>query len=173
MEQDSNANNTRRSGSSSQNVQGHSGSHLTSPDASFVTTMTSITSPTASTTTDQEQSQHEVLLSQSGTICVSSDDDSRNEEEQQQQSPSTLSQEWLPPATSTPLFAAAATTNVLRSERQIENDLFNNIQKLVQEFLRRPNRQYPYYRIMRWTVGEQPKLEHVLTVVINQPAIIL
>ena len=127
MEDDSNANNTSRSGSSFQDAQGNWYSNLTSPDPSILTTtVTSMTS--ATTPSNQEQSQHEVLVSQSGTICVSSDDDDSGTKEQEQLT-SILSQEWLPPAASTPLFAAA--TNTPRSEREMENDLFNDIQKLV------------------------------------------
>ena len=78
------------------------------------------------------------------------------------------SDEDAPVMTSTPIVTSAP-----RSEQDMEDALFQDMERLVREFLRRPNRQYPYYRIMRWTEGDQPKLEYVLTVVINQPAIIL
>ncbi len=62
----------------------------------------------------------------------------------------------MPSAVSTPLLTTATTTtsSSRRSGREIENELFQNIQNLVREFLRRPNREYPYYRVMRWTIGE-------------------
>ncbi len=52
-----------------------------------------------------------------------------------------MSQEWLPPAASTPVTTTVATTSTHRSERAIENELFRNIENLVREFLRRPNRE--------------------------------
>jgi dsRNA-specific ribonuclease len=70
--------------------------------------------------------------------------------------------------TSTPIVTSAP-----RSDRELEDALFQDIETLVREFLRRPNRRFPYYRIIRWTEGQQPKLEYVLTVVINPPAIVL
>ena len=55
----------------------------------------------------------------------------------------------------------------------MENALFRDIEDLVREFLRRPNREYPYYRIIRWTEGQDPQLEYVITVVINRPVVVL
>jgi hypothetical protein len=112
------------------------------------------------------------------------DDASRHEGQHQQQTQmtNTLSQDWLPPATSTPLLATVvvaaaatdtATRNPHRSEREIENELFQNIQNLIQEFLHRRNRHYPCYQVTRLMMSEQSQLEYILTVVINRPTIIL
>ena len=78
------------------------------------------------------------------------------------------SSEDVPLMTSTPIVTSAP-----RSERDMEDALFGDMENLVREFLRRPDRRYPYYRIIRWNEGEHPKLEYVLTVVINRPAIVL
>jgi hypothetical protein len=136
------------------------------------TTTTAMASMSLSTTSHQEHGERPMAPVQSETICTSSDNDSRNEERYQEEMTSILSQEWLPPATSTPL-SSAVSTNTDRSEREIENDLFHNIEQLVREFVNRPNRQYPYYRVMRWTTDDQQQIEHIVTVVINRPAIIL
>ena len=127
---------------------------------------------TPSTIIYEMEIEQEIPASTGGTICLSGDDDSQIEA--QQQKPDELSQDWAPLAASTPLLAAAAADNhTRRSEREIENELFHNIEGLVRTFLARPNREYPYYRIMRWTDGEDVKLEHVLTVVINRPVVLL
>ena len=89
-------------------------------------------------------------------------------EEEQQPGAMMPSGEDGPLMTSTPIVTSAP-----RSERDMEDALFQDIEGLVRTFLGRPHRQYPYYRIIRWTEGEQPKLEYVLTVVINAPAIVL
>src|SRR5271170_1182035 len=90
-----------------------------------------------------------------------------------QEMPSTLTQEWLPVAASTPVSTSSITIGSRRSERDIENELFQNIETAVQEFLRHSNREYPSYRIIRCTIGEQPRLEYTVTIVINRPTIIL
>jgi hypothetical protein len=134
----------------------------------------SLSSSTPSTITHDMQNEHQMsFLSTEVTFSIANDNDevdSRNEE--QPTTTSILSQEWLPPAASTPVAATTVATSTRRSEREIENELFRNIENLVREFLRRPNREYPYYRIIRWTIGEQPRLEYVLTVVINRPTVI-
>jgi len=96
-------------------------------------------------------------------------------EQQTQQMTSTLSQDWLPPAVAvpTPLSIIAGTNSSRDLERGIENELFQNIQNLVREFLCRLHRGCPYYRVIRWTIGEESSLEYVLTVIINRPTIIL
>ena len=71
-----------------------------------------------------------------------------------------------PKAVSTPTVMTAP-----QSEKDIENELFNDIQEIVRKFIVRPNRDYPYYRVMRWLEGDDPKLEHFVTVVINRPTI--
>lgn len=75
---------------------------------------------------------------------------------------------WYPMAISTPIV----TTTAPRTDKDIENELFHDIKEIVRKFLRRPNCDYPYYRVIRWVEGEHPKLEHVLTVVINQPTVV-
>ena len=111
-------------------------------------------------------------------MTLTSDDQSRVEERQQQQqqqqdSISFASGDTALFVTSTPIDGNSALTTAPRSERAMENALFRDIEDLVREFLRRPNRQYPYYRIIRWTEGQDPQMEYVLTVVINRPAIVL
>ena len=100
---------------------------------------------------------------------------------EQQQRSDDLSQEWAPLAISTPVLVVVgdhppATTidhRTRRFERQIENELFEDIERLVRTFLSRPNREYPYYRIIRWIEGNDPKLEYGFTVVINRPVVLL
>jgi hypothetical protein len=75
-------------------------------------------------------------------------------------------------ASSVPL-STVSTIDTVRSKKEIENDLFQNIEQLVREFVNRPNRQFPCYRVMRWTTDEQPKIEDFVTVIINQPTRIL
>jgi hypothetical protein len=117
------------------------------------------------------------------TFCISTEDDDDDDdhncnegpqhEQQTQQMTSTSSEDWLPSeAASTSLSTIAATHSPCRSEREIENELFQNIEKLVREFLRRPNCKYPCYQIIQWTIGEQMRLEYTLTVIINRPTII-
>ena len=134
---------------------------------------TTMDTSTTSTLIYEMELEQEIPASTGGTICLSGDED--NQIEAQQQEPVELSQGWAPLAASTPLLAAdaAADNQTRRLEREIENELFHNIEGLVRTFLARPNREYPYYRIMRWTDGEDVKLEHVLTVVINRPVVLL
>jgi hypothetical protein len=112
-------------------------------------------------------------------LTLTSDEHSRVEEQQQQQQQQqqdTISFAFGDAAlfvTSTPIDADNALAAAPRSERAMENALFRDIEDLVREFLRQPNRQYPYYRIIRWTEGQDPPMEYVLTVVINRPVIVL
>jgi len=76
-------------------------------------------------------------------------------------------------ATTTTTATTAVTTVTRRQLREMENELFHNIETLAREFVTRTNTEYPHYRVIRWTVGEQPTREYVLTVVLNRPAIIL
>jgi hypothetical protein len=137
----------------------------------------SLSSSTPSTITHDIQNEHQMsFVSTDVTFSIVHDndeDDNRNEEQQTTTTTSILSQEWLPPAASTPVAATTVARSTRRSERELENELFRNIENLVREFLARPNREYPYYRVIRWTIGEEPRLEYVLTVVINRPTIIL
>jgi len=149
-------------------------SELSSSVSSHSTTVHMSTMPPIPTP-DQKQKQQEIFPVQIETISISSGDDSPNEEQRQQQQQqhetSISSQEWRPLAASTPF--STITTNDPRSDPDIENDFFNDIEKLVRKFLARPNRLYPYYRVMRWIIGEQPKVEHLVTIVINRPTILL
>ncbi len=61
----------------------------------------------------------------------------------------------------------------VRSKKEIEHDFLRNIEKLVRQFVNEPHRQYPCYRVMRWTTDQQPKIEDFVTVVINQSTSIL
>jgi hypothetical protein len=107
-------------------------------------------------------------------LTLTSDEHSRVEEQQQQEdSISFAFGDAALFATSTPIDADNALAAAPRSERAMENALFRDIEDLVREFLRQPNRQYPYYRIIRWTEGQDPPMEYVLTVVINRPVIVL
>ncbi len=167
---------------------------MTTTTTTTTTSAMDTSSDPLSTTTDREQRQQQIIPpTQSETICISSDDadddnnnnnnnsdgnanDSSNREEHtEEEMTNILPQDWLPAAASTPLSTGSIDTAAaaVRSEKEIENDLFNNIEQLVCEFVNRPNRQYPYYRIMRWTIGEHPKIEHLVTVIINRPTIIL
>jgi hypothetical protein len=150
--------------------QGHWYSSLTSPDAST-------SSMASSTITHDMQIKQQLSVLSTEPICISIDsDDSRNEGQQEQQTrqmPSTLTQECLPPLASTPVTASSITIGNPRSERDIENELFQNIETSFREFLRHSNREYPSYRIIRCTIGESPRLEYTVIVVINRPTIIL
>lgn len=144
--------------------------------------------PLSSTINQQQQQQgeQEIPASQpvivSETICISSDDaddDEEEEEEVHSDHPTgittALPEQWLPPATSTPLSPRATTNDPheVQTEQEIEEELFDNIHRLVRDFVERPHHRYPYYRVIRWRTGEQSNIEHVLTIVINRPTIIL
>jgi len=147
---------------------------ITSILSQITKTTATISSMSLSTTSDQEHHEQQIPVPiQAQTISISSDDDDnhdshRNEEKHQEEmTASILPQEWVPSATSTPLSSAISAMHTVRSEQEIENDLFHNIEQLVREFVNRPNRQYPYYRVMRWTTDDQqqiafptPPIEH-------------
>ena len=80
-------------------------------------------------------------------------------------------------ATSTPRTAATPPQPILapytRSEKQAEDELFQRIERLIRDFLDRPNRRYPYHRIMEWTMGDEPTLNYSAVVVINPPSTVL
>src|SRR5271168_2087950 len=110
-----------------EDAQGHWYSSLTSHDPSS----SSMTPSTITHDIQIEQQQQQLSLPSTETICISNDsDDSRNEgqqEQQTQQMPSTLTQEWLPLAASTQVSTSSITIGSRRSERDIENELFQNI----------------------------------------------
>ncbi|CAF1604004.1 unnamed protein product [Adineta ricciae] len=83
----------------------------------------------------------------------------------------TSTREWLPAAISTPLYVVSSAT--MHSLEDEENELFDKIRQLIRDFTQRPNRQYPLSRIIKWTIDELPKVEHVIVVVINRPAFAL
>ena len=111
-----------------------------------------------------ESEQMTPTIHNESTIMINSSSESyiQSPENSMEVSPS-----WDPMAISTPIITTAP-----RSEKDIENELFHDIQVIVRNFIRHPNRHYPYYRVMRWFEGDDPKLEHILTVVINRPTII-
>ena len=100
---------------------------------------------------------------------------------QQQQSTSSgmmlTSPSPVPIATSTPRTASSPPQPILvpytRSERQAEDDLFQRIQRMIRDFLSRPNRRYPYHRIMEWTLPNDPTLNYRAVVVIAPPSPVL
>lgn len=112
---------------------------------------------------EMENEQVPVVMNE-GTISISSGTESTISS---QGTSIELSTNWEPMAVSTPLITTAP-----RSEKEIEMELFHDIEQIVRKFIRRPNRDYPYYRVIRWVEGDDPKLEHVLTVVINRPTVI-
>ena len=189
-DQSNNSDNRRRN--SYPDAQGHWYSNLSSPSLpSLVMNMTPTMSimeisppaqPTAATT-DQQALEQVIAVAtavpiRSETICISSGSDDDNDAIRRNQPvaqmTSVLPEEWRPAAASTPQEEEPMPmTGIIPTERQLEQELFDNIQRLVQEFVSRPNRHYPYYRVMRWTTGDQPRIEHLVTVVINRPTILL
>ena len=133
-------------------------SHQIDDDPSFPA-LSNVSTP--STVAYDLEVEQELPTTADGTIVLSSGTESNIGSTQNSMD---VSQPWSPMAISTPLVATAP-----RSEKDIENELFRDIEQLVQTFLRRPNRNYPYYRVMRWFDEDDPKLEHVVTVVINRP----
>ena len=98
-----------------------------------------------------------------GTIVLSSGTESNVESRQHSME---VSQTWSPMAISTPVVTTAP-----RSAKQMENELFYDIEQLIRKFVSHPNCDFPCYRVMRWFEGDDPTLEHVVTVVINQPIV--
>ena len=100
MNSDNNNNSNESYATPMEDAQGHWYSSLTSADPSS----SSMTPSTITHDIQIEQPQQQLSLLSTETICISTDsDDSRNEGQQTQQMPSTLTQEWLPPAASTPV----------------------------------------------------------------------
>ncbi|CAF1552611.1 unnamed protein product, partial [Adineta ricciae] len=138
-----------------QSAQGHWYSQVTSPSASVYTTnvnMTLTSTPSRRTTDD-------------GINRSSSQSNSKSFQVH------TSTREWLPAAISTPLYVVSSAT--MHSLEDEENELFDKIRQLIRDFTQRPNRQYPLSRIIKWTIDELPKVEHVIVVVINRPAFAL
>jgi hypothetical protein len=154
---------------------------IESPNPSFHSTTALSTPSTIEYDLEIEQqmsllSTDTIAISNAAAAAADDDDDDdaiHNQEQQQTQITSTLSEVWLPVAASTPLLSTvnAANNDTRRSEREIENELFQTIESLVREFIGRPNRECPYYRIMRLTNDQEPKLEYLVTVIINRPTI--
>ena len=178
-------------GNQPQNNQGFDYNQLSPSNLSYYTT----SSPLSSSTIlyDMEVEEEHMSTPSAGTVRISTVDANatHNEEQQQQQQQhitSISSHHWPPPAaSSTPQATIVcdtssgsrssssghSSTTDTRSEQELENELFQSIENLIRAFIDRPNRNFPYYRIMRWTTGHEPLLEYVVTVVINRPAIIL
>lgn len=136
-------------------------SHELGNDSSLPTLATTSSS---SIIVEEMESEQVPLLMNTGTISVRSgnENDIPSQENSIEVSPN-----WDPMAISTPIITTAS-----RSDKDIENELFHDIEEIVRKFIRRPSRHYPYYRVIRWVEGDHPKLEYVLTVVINEPTVI-
>ena len=191
-DQSNNSDNRRRN--SSPDAQGHWYSNLSSPSlpslvmnmtpTMFIMEISPPVQPTAATTDHQAPEQviavATAVPTRLETICISSGDDDNGDKNGIHHQPvaqitSVLPvEEWRPVAASTPQEEEPMPMiGIIPTERQSEQELFDNIQRLVQEFVSRPNRHYPYYRVMRLTTGDQPRIEHLVTVVINRPTILL
>lgn len=107
--------------------------------------------------------EEELPTTAEGTIVLSSGTESNIESRQHSME---VSQAWSPMAISTPVVTTAP-----RSAKEMENELFHDIEQLIRKFVSRPNCDFPCYRVMRWFEGDDPTLEHVVTVVINQPIV--
>ena len=83
----------------------------------------------------------------------------------------------LPIATSTPQKGETPPRPILvpytRSEKHAEDELFQRIERLIRDFLNRPNRRYPCHRIMEWTLVEEPTLSYSAVVIINPLSTVL
>ena len=83
----------------------------------------------------------------------------------------------VPIATSTPRLVATPPQPILvpytRSEKQAEDELFQRIERLIRDFLNRPNRRYPYHRILEWTLDEEPTLSYSADITINPPSMVI
>ena len=55
-----------------------------------------------------------------------------------------------------------------RSEMEAEDDLFETIERLIDEFLTRPGRRVPYTSTTRWTVHPGNVPDYTVVVTINQ-----
>jgi hypothetical protein len=83
----------------------------------------------------------------------------------QQSQPSTSSVSRLTSIPSQPILVPSTP-----SERQAEDDLFQGIERLIRDFLARPNRRHPYHRIMEWALADDPTLNYCAVVIINPPS---
>jgi hypothetical protein len=70
-------------------------------------------------------------------------------------------------------ISTSGVTTAPPSGSDVETELFHNIEQLVRKFVRCSNCDYPCYRVIRWFEGNDPMLEHILTVVINRPIVSL
>ena len=136
-------------------------SHQIDDDPSFPA-LSSASTP--STVSYDLEADEELPTTGEGTIVLSSGTESNIESQQRSME---VSQAWSPMAMSTPLVTATAAS----SEKDLENELFRDIEQLVRKFINRPNCEFPCYRVLRWFEGDDPTLEHVVTVVINQPIV--
>ena len=112
------------------------------------------------------------------TVSFASPSDPQQQQEQSTGSGIMLtSPSPVPIATSTPRTASTPPQPILmpytRSERQAEDELFQRIERLIRDFLSRPNRRYPYHRIMEWTLPDDPALNYCAVVIINPPSTVL
>ena len=83
----------------------------------------------------------------------------------------------VPIATSTPRTAGTPPQPILvpytRSEKQAEDELFQRIERLIRDFLNRPNRRYPYHRVLNWTLEDDPTVSYSVVVTINAPSMVI
>ena len=86
-------------------------------------------------------------------------------------SSTSLTDAQQPPPSSTPPQPILVPHTL--SERQAEDDLFQQIERLIRDFLCRPDRRSPYHRIMEWTVPDDPTLQYCAVVIINPPSTLL
>ena len=136
---------------------------------------------------DQKQSSSTGNVSRDGRSCWwnqwTASFTSPTDPQQQQQQQVTDSDMVLPSpspvpiATSTPRTAGTPPQPILapytRSEKQAEDELFQRIERLIRDFLNRPNRRYPYHWIMEWTLPGEPTLNYSAVVIINPPSTVL
>ena len=135
-------------------------SHQIDDDPSFSTLSNVSTPSTVIYDLDVEQ---ELSTTVDGAIVLSSGPENNIESQQHSMK---VSQTGSPVAISTPGVTTASS-----SESDVENELFHDIEQLVRKFASRSNCDYPCYRVIRWFEGDDPILEHVVTVVINRPIV--
>lgn len=80
-----------------------------------------------------------------------------------------VSQEYPFVMSSTPPISTCSTS----TDGDAEDELFEGIERLIRDFLGRPNRCYPYYRILRWALEEEPTLSFSAVVVVNRPTALI
>ena len=139
---------------------------------------------------DQNQSGSTGNLSRDGqsrwwhqwTASFTSPADPQQQQQQQQQQATgsdvvVPSPSPVPIATSTPRTPGTPPRPILvpytRSEKHAEDELFQRIERLIRDFLNRPNRRSHYHRIMEWTLAEEPTLSYSAVVIVNQPSTVL